>query len=148
MGSQRIIDIIKRAEQFHNDLAHYYAELGEHEQSEEVRHALDFMSRHELQLQRCIQEYEKEAPKAIAETWVQSMPDLRNLDMVNKAELHADMSIEEVIAMVMSFDQVMIDIYKHLCDRAISQDLREALEKLLTLEEESERRALRGLQDG
>ncbi|MCC6145184.1 MAG: hypothetical protein IT368_15360, partial [Candidatus Hydrogenedentes bacterium] len=84
MGSTRIIDIIRRAEQFHRDLARYYQRLGDHARSAEVKQALDFMSQHERSMQKIIQEYEKETPENVAETWVKSVPHITELQCVDR----------------------------------------------------------------
>jgi tagatose-1,6-bisphosphate aldolase len=149
MGSIRIIDILHRAEQFHRDLARYYQRLGDHSQSADVKRALEFMSQHEQSMQKIVQEYEKETPENVGETWVKSIPHITELQCVDRAELPDDVSVDDVIEIAMQWRKLLLDLYSSLADRSIiSVDAREAMQRMLQLEDEENRRVVRGLSEG
>ncbi len=143
MGPMRTIDILRKAEQFHQQLSAYYASLGRAAHREEVKQLLDYMSRHELYLGHCIQEYERGGSKSVMEAWFKISPQFPMDKWLSTVAFTPEMTTEEVAGIAMQLDAYLLQIYEMLINRATSQELRASLANLLEMEKREEIKIMR-----
>ncbi|MBI2422026.1 MAG: hypothetical protein HYV27_04280 [Candidatus Hydrogenedentes bacterium] len=140
MASCQMIDMLKRGEQFHHLLADYYENMENHVGREDVKMVLDYMRRHEEFLAQCFRDYEEQAPRGITQAWFKVRPDDHLLELLESVEIRPDVSVDEVVRQAMRFDEALIGLYRQLSEVAVSEQLREALEKILLLELQEEKK--------
>jgi len=148
MSYIKLIDLLKKGEKFHRDLAAYYEDL-EHEASNpQVKCMLEHMRLHEEILANSIHAYEMEAPSGTIDMWFQYEPETNLAKMIAEADVSPDMGPDEVIEMAVKFDNAMVMLYRQLREMSPPTQVREAFDKLLEMEEEQRKRLVRGLQGG
>ncbi|HNR29435.1 MAG TPA: hypothetical protein PKI11_00970 [Candidatus Hydrogenedentes bacterium] len=147
MAAHQMIDLLRFTEQFHKDLADYYERLGHEMRREDVRQALDYMAHHERCLQLCFHDYEVAAPKPVTQAWLKNPPDFQYPDGLREKRVNPEMSVEEVLGLAIRFDEALIAFYQRLAEQALPGDLRAAIDAILEMEREEEKRLVRGLQD-
>ena len=146
MGSMRMMDLLKKGEAFHEQLAAYYERLSHEVDREEVRIILEYVSRHETYLGHCFEDYEKHAPKAVAEHWFKWIPDTRFSALMEAEAIPHDAEVDDVIRMARRFDDCLIQLYQELVEMSPPGQLRDALGKLLEMEQQQEKLMVRNLQ--
>lgn len=146
MAAVQMIDLLKRGEQFHKDLADYYENLESHMRREEVRRVLEYMSWHERCLEHCFHDYEKSAPQGVAHAWFKGVPDINLARLLDEARIAPDASVDDVLQLALRVDDALIEIYKFLRERTMSEELKEVLDQLMTMEREEEKRMAWSLQ--
>jgi len=142
-----MLDLLRRAQAFHQNLARYYDALSHEAQREDVKFVLEYMSRHEQVLEECIRQYERDAPKGVLRRWFQYSPETGLAEMMRNADLSPDMDVGQVIRTAMEFDDALIKIYRQLRDIAVPSELQDALTNLIEMEETEKRRMVRKLQE-
>lgn len=147
MAAHQMIDLLRFTEQFHRDLADYYEQLGHEVRREDVKQTLDYMAHHERCLQLCFHEYETAAPKPVTQAWLKNPPEFRYPDGLREKRLHPDMSVDEVLHLAIQFDEALIAFYQHLAGQHLPGELRAAIDAILDMEREEEKRLVRGVQD-
>jgi len=146
MPAQKMLDLLKRGEQFHQNLAAYYQRLGKEVRRTDVKHVLEYMQRHEEYLEHCFHEYQLDAPKSVRDAWFRAAPTLDLDKMMRDATIDPEMRVDDVIAMALHFDDCLIQLYRQFAEIAVSENLRDALNTLLEMEREEERKAIWALQ--
>lgn len=148
MSYIKVIDLLKKGEKFHRDLAAYYENLEHEALKPEVKAMLEHMRLHEEALANTIRMYEAEAPKGVLETWFQYEPEANLAKMVSEVTVSPDMSRDDVVEMALNFDNAMVILYKQLREMSPPTEVREAIDRVLELETEERKRLFRALQDG
>ena len=147
MPAQQMTDLLRLTEQFHERLAQYFHELESDVQREEIRQALEFMSQHEQCIKTALEEYERTAPKSVANAWFKNFPEFRLPDALRDNHIDPDVSPEGLIDLAISLDASLITLYRQLAARDLPDSLHEAIQAVLDLEREEEKRIIRGVQD-
>jgi hypothetical protein len=144
MAPKRMIDFVRKAERFHRDLSEFYSERSLDEERDDVKLLLEFMSRHESAIEKCLKEYEKDANKNVLETWFKSSPDFSTMPKVAELEFRPDMTWEEVVDLAMKLDEALMGMYEVLIrNTANSGPLQDALQDLLEIERRKEAQFMR-----
>jgi hypothetical protein len=89
-----------------------------------------------------IEEYEKDAPRAVLDTWFKVSPDPKAFRDPETAGFRPDMTTEEVVALAIDLDRSLRDMYGILVRSAESVGLREMLQNLLDEEVREEIRLM------
>ncbi|MBP8130260.1 MAG: hypothetical protein KA184_11840 [Candidatus Hydrogenedentes bacterium] len=147
MAAHQMIDLLRFTEQFHQDLADYYEQLGQQAQREDVKQTLDYMAHHEHCLQLCFHEYELGAPKPVTQAWLRNPPEFRFPSGLREKRISADMTVDEVLRLALQFDEELIAFYERLAGLDLPGELRAAIDAILDMEREEEKRLVRGIQD-
>jgi len=148
MSYIKVIDLLKKGEKFHRDLAAYYESL-EHEASKpEVKAMLEHMRLHEEALANTIHVYEAEAPTGVLETWFQYEPEANLAKLIAEVEVSPDMDHDDVVELALNFDNAMVILYQQLREMSPPTEVREAIDRVLELETEERKRLFRALQSG
>jgi len=148
MSYVKLIDLLKKGEDFHRNLAAYYEQLEQEATRSDVKYMLEHMRLHEEVLANAIHAYESEAPAGIIDNWYQYEPDTNLAKMIAEVEVGPDMTPDDAIEMAVRFDSAMVMLYKQLREMSPPTEVREALDKILEMEEEQRKRLVRGLQGG
>lgn len=148
MSYVKMIDLLRRGEKFHNDLAAYYESLKESARREDVKMMLEYIKRHETFLAQTLKAYEAEAPSKVLDTWFQYEPEASLMDAINSVAIDPDMTPDDVIELAVKLDECLISLYKQMKEFSPPAEVLEAVDKLLEIEEEQRNKMVHGLQGG
>lgn len=135
---KQIRDIFSISRGFHDQLSLFYERLRDRTQRKRVRLLLDYLSRHETNLNRCLGQFADHTSSAVLDTWVQYVPDAEPFPHLETLRVAADMSTDDVVALALRLDDALIQFYEQLRDEAGSAEVREVFESMLRLEEVDE----------
>ena len=104
---------------------------------------LNYLQRHEQNLETCLQAYEKDASEAVLNTWFKfspglDLPDSKDLDAVS-----SNLSVDDVVALAIRYDECLIRLYRQAEKDAVSDEVRDIFRKLLTMAEAEEHQLAR-----
>jgi rubrerythrin len=145
MAPSRTIDLLERARRYHRELGEFFSRAAHDVQREDVRRLLEYMSRHEEYLDRCLHEYEKGASRAVLETWFKPAPQFARTHCFDSVEIRPDMSTDEAVRMAVRLHDCVTQLFEHLAERAVSHQLYDALCDLLQMERDEEEKLLRAV---
>lgn len=146
MPAQQMRDLLHLTEQFHGALAEYYQSIENAVRREDVKQTLDFLSRHEQFIMMALEEYERSAPKGVADAWFTNFPGFKMPEPLKEQPVDPEMSVEELLELALHFDNSLIAWYQQIAARDLPDELRAAIESILELEREEEKRIVRGVQ--
>lgn len=132
---QRTRDILENARAFHAQLSDFYAQMGRAAGREKIKMLLTYMSRHESNLAECLGRYEKDAARRVLDTWFRFASSPPTCKCFEDLRISPDASVEDVVRMALNIDQCLIDLYKEMAERAVSQEVRDLFQSLLNMEE-------------
>ena len=143
-----MIDVLKRAREFHELLSVKYADSSAHATRPEVKVLLTFMSRHETVLAQALKEYVDGASEKILESYFEATPDFDNLMATDSVHISPDARFEDVVDVALRYDEALMQIYRECEREAASDDLRDAIHGLLEMEKQEEIRVMRATLTG
>lgn len=146
MPAQQMRDLLHLTERFHGALAEYYDRLGNKVRREEVKQVLNFLGRHEQFIKMALEEYERSAPKGVADAWFTNFPEFKAPELLKDRPIDPEMSVEELLELALEFDNSLIAWYEQIAARDLPGELRTAIGSLLDLEREEEKRVVSGVQ--
>ena len=143
MASFTVRNLLDRARAFHHEMSGYYRRLDEGIDQERVRMILGYLQRHEQNLETCLAAYERDASDAVLNTWFKfaaglDLPDRTVLQTVDPA-----LSVDDVVALAMRYDESLIRLYRQAEKSAVSEDVRNLFRRLLTMAEAEEHQLAR-----
>ena len=135
MAFDQTKDVLEHAREFHQKLSVFYEELKESASKERTRALLDYMSRHEKYLDSCLAQYEEQVSDNILDTYFKYGSESTKMTAIDDFEIKPDMDLENVMDAAMHFDACLIQFYREMAQRALSEKVREVFENLLVMEQ-------------
>jgi hypothetical protein len=143
MSYETVRDVLNRAKTFHRQVGRFYHELSDRKHKERVILLLDYMSRHEENLERALEVYEDGAGKGVLDTWFKYTPIAASARDLENIEVHDDMSVEEVIALGVRMDRCLMDLYRGMAESSVPARVRSLFQDLVALEQREDRQLAR-----
>ncbi len=138
MPYKKTRDILDRAKAFHSNISKHYHTLSAAAEKEKVKILLDYLSRHEKNLAKSLEEYEEEASREILENWFKFTPENSIDECFKKLEVTPSMSLDDVVSLALSFDDRLVDLYREAARISPSEEVRDVFKNLLEMEKEEE----------
>ncbi len=135
MAFDQTRDVLGHAREFHQKLSVFYDGLKESTSKERARALLDFMSRHEKHLADGLAQYEEQVSDNVLDTYFKYGSENTKITSVDDFEIKPEMNIDDVMAAAMHFDACLIEFYREMARRALSEKVREVFENLLEMEQ-------------
>jgi len=130
---KQVRDIFALSRGFHRRLSEYYARLANHADRQRAKMLLDYLSRHEANLQSCLERYEADASNRLLDAWCQYVPEAFSFEHLGNCLTNPEITVDEVASLVLRLDDALIEFYRDLADNAESPEVRELFENLLQL---------------
>lgn len=132
MPYEQVQNILDLARSFHRKLADFYQELDEatEEEKERMKLVLQYLQDHERTLDRKLSQFQTDAPKNILDTWVQFPPENRIDRIFDPKQIKSDMSVNDIVALTLDFDNALLQFYKKAQDVAATDAISEIFEDL------------------
>jgi len=135
MAFDQTKDVLEHAREFHRKLGVFYEKLKDSGDEERTRALLDHMSRHEKHLDGCLAQYEEQVSDNVLDTYFKYGSENTKITSVDDFEIKPEMNIDDVMAAAMHFDACLIEFYREMARRALSEKVREVFENLLEMEQ-------------
>lgn len=135
MAFDQTKDVLEHAREFHQKLSVFYEELKEAASKERTRALLDYMSRHEQYLDDSMAQYKEQVSDNVLDTYFKYGSESTKITEISEFEIKPEMDVEDVIAAAMHFDACLIDFYREMAQRSLSEKVREVFENLLVMEQ-------------
>ena len=135
MRFEQTRDILDHARAFHSHISQLYLRLAGEAEKGAVKMLLDYMGRHERNLEEALIRYEQQASEQILDTWFQYTHDEETLHICEASEFRPDMTVKEVVAAGLKLDDCLIRLYREMAEYANSEQVRDVFRNLLEMEE-------------
>lgn len=142
-SQRRLIDLLGEVAEVHRKLSEFYGRLGKQAERPKAKLLLEFMQQHERSVQECIQEFEEESDNEALQAWFKYTPDIEPERWIGEVEFRPDMTDDEIAAIVARIDDMLMEAFDQLADRAVPERLRDAVEAFAQIEQRAKIRALR-----
>lgn len=141
--AETVKDIIDRICGIHSQLSWFYQTMGDAAAKERVRLLLQYISRHERNLESSLAKYQEGASRAVLNTWFKNTPDNPLRTCLGNVTITADMSTDEVIRIVLAMDRCLVDNFRRIADGAVAEEVKSLFQDLISLEEREEHKLMR-----
>jgi rubrerythrin len=141
--AETVKDIIERIRSLHNQLGWFYQTMGDAAEKERVRMLLQYLSRHERNLEQALGKYEEAASRAVLGTWFKNTPENPLQRQLDSISITADMTSDEVVRIVLALDRCLVDTFKRIADSAVAEDVKQLFHDLVAMEESEEHKLMR-----
>lgn len=136
MQVKTLKDVLHWSSEFHRLLSNCLQHCTERDENERARMLLDYLSTHESHLHTVLQQFEETRSINALSTWSDEYLDKHPLLHYQ----HCDKPFEglttlEIMAVVMEQHKQIIELYRHLHERADNTEIRDLLGQLVALEE-------------
>ncbi|PVY78904.1 hypothetical protein C8D92_101108 [Tamilnaduibacter salinus] len=129
-------ELIEWSRSLHHYLSESLRASSEKNQNERARALLDYLARHESQLDQMVAEFEKQSDPGALGTRVYDFLSHHPLHSHRTCDTHySELDFEEISREVFDFHDQVIAMYRVLIGRADIPEVRELLESLLAMEE-------------
>lgn len=135
MAFDQTKDVLKHAQEFHQKLSVFYDELKEAASKERTRALLNYMSRHEKYLGDSLAQFEEQVSDNVLDTYFKYGSEATEMTAITEFEIKTDMDVDDVMAAAMHFDGCLIEFYREMAQRSLSNNVREVFENLLVMEQ-------------
>ena len=132
---KQVREFVDFGKHLHGKLKALFDELNEHAQLERVKMLLDYLSRHEENMEESLARFEKESRHGILEAWLEYSPGLDVNKVMCKFHLSENPSSDEIIQLALDFDDTLVNLYKEVVEKANDSKVKEVFKNLLQLEE-------------
>jgi len=142
MAPRPFVFFLKWVAQYHKALQRHYDQESKQPHRPEVNALLAYLAQNEGVLARLIETYEHDAPDALLNAWFKISPSLAHVESPDTIHFDPDASVGDVIDRVLDVDESLIEIYKMLLRQTNSSELHDALEALISEEQQEEIRLM------
>jgi hypothetical protein len=132
---KQVKDFVEYGRQLHAASGRLYETLGDHSEQERVRMLLDYLQRHQRNLENALARFEKNSRDGVLEAWLEYFPDLDVDAVLGSIKLPEQPSSNDIIAAALKFDDTMIELYREIAEKAVDHKTREVFQSLLALEQ-------------
>ena len=135
MRFEQTRDVLEHARAFHAHIGELYHRLANEAERGAVKMLLEYMGRHERNLEEALARYQREASEQILDTWFQYTHDDEILRLCEDSDFRPDMTVTEIVAAGLKLDDCLIQLYREMAECADSEQVREVFTNLLEMEE-------------
>ena len=129
-------DILRQVSHWHRELLDHCCEGDAADADEAFRPLAEYLTIHERSLQRVLDQDGTQEQDTVLNTWLQYVPAEEVEKVINRWKLKEHPAAEEVTALVLEFDDALIEFYKSLANQAQAPPrINEVFQNLLEAEE-------------
>lgn len=136
MTYAKVSDVLEQVRRFHRRLKEIYADLSEQADRKRIALLLDYLSRHEEQFEKGIEEFQTEGADPLLDTWLQYGPEKEPLSVPAFSDLHAEMGVDEIANEAQRFNDALTAFYEDVAQRAELEEVQRMFRKLAEQQKE------------
>lgn len=129
-------DVLHNARELHQVAGDLYRQLRDEIHDERARMLLNYMSEHELRMEKSLDSYEQHAPKSILHTWLQYTLEEPPKMFIDSLHATPDMSVTDITELGQKVDDYLLGVFEEVTETAATNDIREVFRNLMDMEEE------------
>ncbi len=137
---EQVKDVLEYGKDLHKALKALAEKMENQEQKAHVQLLLDYLKRHEDELADSLEEFEQETQQHILDIWLPYPPDPQIERKLQSLAVRPNMSLEEIVKIVMDFEDALIELYKESLNEIDDPHVQEVLQNLVQLEDMEKRR--------
>jgi rubrerythrin len=134
MRFEQTRDILDHVGAFHHQAGKLFRQLMEHSSNARVRMLLDYMSRHEFNLEKYITVYRSKSTESILESWFKYTHDDDIFIPLRSVDPTADLPFDDVLDLAVDLDAKLLELYEEMVERSTSDGVRDLFSSLLQRE--------------
>jgi rubrerythrin len=149
MAFETTEDILEQARGFLCQLSEGFNSLSNRTQQQRVKMLLDYVSQKKSHMEETLSRYKEQLPKKLLNARFQVLPRQEILNLCDEVTSvnQGDLTVDDVIAMVVKLDQCLIDLYTEAMEKTESKDVREIFKHLLEMGQRYQREWVRDAQE-
>ncbi len=124
-------DILQKIESFHRNMANVYTQLQTLEQVPKVQMLLQYLEKHETNMETELSQFSKESSKKVLESWFTYSLDEKKLHFMNTVCIDANIDVEDLVQIALISDDYLTDLYSQLTAIADNRDAKSIFASLL-----------------
>lgn len=136
MAIRTLSELIDWTRQLHERLAKCLAQCSSKNEEERARGLLDYLAKHEAEMERMVQGFENQAESKVMRTYIYDYLSHQPIQTNLSCDLaYAKMSFDDICAEVFDYHQQVIALYRDLEERVDIPEAKDLLHSLLEMEE-------------
>ena len=143
MSPLRVVDILKRAVEFHQMLVDFYSGLEKISENENVKLLVNYMARHENVLKDLLSHLTKEQIKQISDQMIKYEPEFPTCRTFENIKIGKYSNVDDVIEAGLTLNQCLINLYHHMVEVAPTEAVKSLFSNLETMEVAEKKRLAR-----
>lgn len=140
--AESVQHIVDRIRTIHQQLAERVEKLSGQPLRERALLILDYVGRHERNLAEALRQYESTASRAVLDSWFKNTPGRPLEECLDYVRLDAA-EPADLLRSVLEMDRCLVESFRRIAESAASQAVRDFFQKLIELEENSEKQLIR-----
>ncbi|WP_152205187.1 ATPase [Marinobacter changyiensis] len=137
-------DLIEWTRDLHRNLSNCLADCSKKHEQERARALLDYLAKHEAELERIVTEFERQADNKILETRVYDHMADKTIQTLRTCDEHyTNLDFDGICREVFEFHDQVIELYQYLAGRAEIPEAEELFDELLKMEQNESMRLAR-----
>jgi hypothetical protein len=136
MHYQTVKDVVDHSRQLHQDISGLYAKLSEDQTQVRVGMLLEYLKRHEDNLEQSLDQFESDKSQKVLDSWLQYTPDQDVSDVLLGLTISDHMSTDQVVDMALKLDDFFIELYQEIIDHSASSSVKVVFQNLLDMEQQ------------
>lgn len=142
MAFDTVGDIFLFLKAFHRDLASVLEQAERNITDERKRVLLNFVARHEKNMEECIADCHAEMGDALLRAWIKNVSEVPKCRCFEQVKWDSSMTIHDLVARIKQVDECLLKLYQRLAEKAPTAEVRELFEELLAREKSESGRTL------
>ncbi|QDU39993.1 hypothetical protein Mal4_43470 [Maioricimonas rarisocia] len=135
MPAKQVKDVLQWMQSVHKDVCSRFESLESHVDNERVKLLLGYIEGKETLLADSLQQYEREAPESVLETWVQFYPDEVQDRRRLLEDLEDDATLDGVVEHCQQVDRALIKTCQTIAEEADCEKVTSLFISLAAIEE-------------
>ncbi|MGL6162717.1 hypothetical protein [Microbulbifer sp.] len=145
MRYKTLEDVIQEGRDFHAKLAQQYGEYEQLASDERIELLLDQLRRREDSMSHSLENFREDISPGALHTWFQFAPEGREQEFLKRVRNLDINKLDNIAELAMDIEMYLADQYRDLLQGADTPSARDAMERLLELEELEEHTLSRNL---
>jgi len=129
----QVRDVFDLAREFHQNLSEFYAGLAGRTDRTRVKLLLDWLSRHEANLQTGLQRFEEDRTNDVLDAWMEYAPEESPFEGLDAVTIEGQLTVDEVAEMALRLDDALVTFYQDVAEHAEVPEVKRLFETLLTM---------------
>ncbi len=138
MAVVTVAEVLRRAEEFEQAIAGFYAKVADRTSRDGVRLLAGHMSRHRVRLVESLDCLPSEEVAVICSTPLRFEPEGADCHCLKEIELPVAATAAEFLDTALNFDECLIRFYRGVIRQPVKQEVRVLFEEFICLEERDE----------
>lgn len=136
-------DFLDYSRELHREIQACYDTLNAHAEQPRIKMLLDYLSRHERNMEENLHRFEDSTRKEILNMWLEHVPRLNIQEIIGQCQIREGMSLEEIVEAALALDAAMLGLYRDVAGHAKDARVKAVFENIVHMEENTANQTLR-----